>query len=82
MKECDCPLGMDTPPGILADWLNEHGWTFADLQSWYLAVLWAFLAGGGRATVPEAVLVEDGTMLAGEWEFELTNDQPEPRRPR
>jgi hypothetical protein len=43
------------------------------LQGWYLAVLLAFLEGGGWATVPEAVLVEDDT--AGPiWEFELPGD--------
>jgi hypothetical protein len=73
MKERDCPLSLDTPPGILAAWLNEHGWTFADLQSWYLAVLLAFLEGGGWATVPEAVLVEDAS-TAPSWAFQLPGD--------
>jgi hypothetical protein len=73
MQACDCPLGLDTPPGILADWMNEHGWTFADLQSWYLAVLLAFLEGGGWHTVPEAVPMEDASTDPS-WEFELPGD--------
>jgi hypothetical protein len=71
MKEC--PLRMDTPAPLLADWLNEHGWTLEDLEAWYIAVVLAFLEAGGWHTVPEGLLVDDES-VGPSWEFELPSD--------
>jgi hypothetical protein len=46
MKEC--PLRFDTPPEVLADWLDEHGWTADDVAAWYAALVAAL-------HVPEAL---------------------------
>jgi hypothetical protein len=69
-----CPLRLDTPPVILADWLHEHAWTVADVLHWQQAVLDAFLRAGGWDMLPEGVLVEQASLGAAEWEFELPND--------
>ena len=58
-----CPLRLDTPPAMLADALLEAGWTLADLEAWYLALVLAFLEGGGWHTVPEGLAVEQWELL-------------------
>jgi hypothetical protein len=30
----ECPLRFDSPPEVLADWLDEHGWTADDVHDW------------------------------------------------
>jgi hypothetical protein len=55
---------LDSPPIVLAEALLEAGWTLADLEAWYVALVEAYLAAGGWHSVPAALPVEDG-----EWEL-------------
>ena len=71
MKEC--PLRLDTPAPILADWLNEYGWTFADLECWYFNLMLAFLEAGGWQTVPDGEVLDD-------WELLLLADRQQGRQ--
>ena len=70
MKEC--PLRLDTPAPILADWLNEHGWSYDDLQRWFDAVVLAYLSAGGWHTVPAGLVLE-------QWELVLPGERQEGR---
>jgi hypothetical protein len=54
---------LDTPPIILADWLNEYGWTLADLEAWYVALVVAFLQAGGWHTVPDGLVLDEWELL-------------------
>jgi hypothetical protein len=70
----ECPLRLDTPAPILGDWLNESGWTQADLEQWYLALVLAFLEADGWHTAPDALPVEDSS-TGPSWEFEVPSDR-------
>jgi hypothetical protein len=63
----ECPLRLDTPPEVLADWLHERGWTFEDLETQLSALLVAFLNAGGWEHLPEALPCEENE--SDEWEM-------------
>ena len=55
----ECRFRLDTPAPILGDWLNEYGWSFADLESWYINLMFAILQAGGLETVPAGLVLEE-----------------------
>jgi hypothetical protein len=69
------PLHRDTVPLIWADWLCDFGWTLADLEYWYVALLPAFLEAGGWESVLAALVLEEDSLSAAAWEFDLLNDR-------
>jgi hypothetical protein len=69
-----CPLRLDTPPEYLSEHLLEHGSTTQDLLAWWDALLAALLDAGGWEMLPEALLDEDNSLSALEWEFGLPKD--------
>jgi hypothetical protein len=54
---------MSTPAPAIGDWLVDAGWTLADLEAWYLALVLAFLEAGGWHTVPAGVVLEQWEMV-------------------
>jgi hypothetical protein len=68
-----CILRFDTPPNYLAEHLLEHGWTTQDLLAWWDALLIAFLNAGGWDMLPVAMVVEEHSLGAAEWEIEPPN---------
>ena len=58
-----CPLRLDTPPALLADALLEAGWTLADLEAGYCAVVLCFLSAGGWETAPAGVVLDEWEMV-------------------
>jgi hypothetical protein len=51
-----CPLRLDTPPEVLAEWLHEHAWTTQDLLAWWDALLAMYLDAGGWDMLPEGIV--------------------------